>query len=103
MEVSEKGGNADKRGEALTIQGCCAMSEAGICDPGACLQKCFGGSNLHNAAAGPPGSPLSVSLCFTRERKRMTHMEVNNRPVDTSSPPNPWRLTWLLCNLIISL
>lgn len=29
----------------MEIQGCCAVSEAGICDLGACLQKCFGGSN----------------------------------------------------------
>lgn len=35
----------------MEIQGCCAVSEAGICDLGACLQKCF----IHNAAAGLPG------------------------------------------------
>lgn len=74
--------------QALTIQGCCAMSKAGICDLNACMQQCFGGSNLRNTAAGPPRSPLIVSLCFSRERKRINHMEtiVNNRPADMSSP-----------------
>lgn len=64
------------------------MIEAGICDLSACLQECFAASNLHNTAAGHSRSPLTASLCFSRQRKRINHMEtiVNNRPADMSSP-----------------
>ena len=74
--------------KALTIQGCCAMSEAGICDPNACLQKCLGGSNLHNASAGPPGSPSQSLYVSPGGENRINCMEAedNNRPVDMSSP-----------------
>lgn len=68
MEVSERV-KIQARGEALIIQGCCAMSKASICDLNACLLKYFGGSNLNNTAAGPPGF-LSQCLCISLRRGR---------------------------------
>lgn len=72
----------------MTTQGFCAMSKAGICDLNACLHKCFGGSNLHNTAARPPGSLSQSFLCFSKEIERINHMETkgNNRHADMPSP-----------------
>ena len=62
----------------------CYERRVGICGLGACLLKCFGGSNLHNTAA----AARSLFMHLWGREKEINHVEtiVINRLADTASP-----------------